>query len=175
MKQIAIHDALTGLFNRRYFLENALIQMERSARTGRECFIVIFDLDHFKTVNDRYGHLAGDKVLVEIVQRVKKSVRPYDLFGRYGGEEFIILMPDISEIDVINATERIRQDMSKTPVKFEDVAITITASFGIAHATPADDLNVATRYADDALYQAKNNGRNNVVFYENNRVGSDPE
>ena len=166
LQEIASHDALTGIFNRRYFLEQAHIQIARSLRLNHECFITIFDLDHFKAVNDTYGHLAGDQVLREIAQRVKKTIRPYDLLGRYGGEEFIMLMCDVDKENAINAVERVRQEVIKTPVDFESLKIPITASFGIAPAAPENDLTSATKYADVALYRAKDTGRNRVVFFE---------
>ena len=167
LEEIANKDTLTAILNRRYFMELAIAQVQRSLRTGGNCFIVIYDLDRFKAVNDKYGHLAGDKVLKEIAQRVKQSIRLYDLFGRYGGEEFIILMPDIDKANVINAVERIREDICKSPVEFEGKAIRIAASFGIAYAAPFVDLDTAIRQADEALYQAKKTGRNRTVFYEN--------
>ena len=168
LREIAHKDALTGIFNRRYFMEHSLAQLERSLRTKRECFIIIFDLDHFKAINDKYGHLAGDTVLKEIVQKAKNNIRSYDLFGRFGGEEFIIFMPDIDKPNVINTVERIRQEVCKAPVKFEGKGIQISASFGIAPAAPINDMNTAIDHADKALYQAKEIGRNRVVFYEEN-------
>ena len=164
LKTIANNDALTDIFNRRYFMELALVQIERSLRTGGECFIIIFDLDNFKSINDNFGHLAGDKVLREIAQRVKKMIRPYDLFGRYGGEEFILLVPDVNETDVINMAERIRLEVCKMPVGFEGKEISTSASFGIAYGAPMNDIQTATKYADEALYRAKKEGRNRVVF-----------
>ena len=163
--ELASTDSLTGIFNRRCFMELGLMQIERSLRTGCSCYIMIFDLDHFKDINDRHGHLAGDKVLKAIAQRVKKSMRPYDLFGRYGGEEFIILMPDIDETNAIKAAERFRLDVCKMPVEFDGRKISISASFGVAYAAPKNDMDTAIRHADEALYRAKNEGRNRVVFY----------
>ncbi|MCL1986166.1 MAG: GGDEF domain-containing protein [Betaproteobacteria bacterium] len=165
LKEMASKDVLTGILNRRYFMELSLMQLERALRAGSECFIVIFDMDYFKTINDNYGHLAGDKVLEETAQRVKKIIRPYDLFARYGGEEFIILMPDIDKANVLNATERIRLDLCREPVDFEGGKIPVSASFGVACAAPMNDIDQATKFADMALYQAKNEGRNRVVFY----------
>jgi len=164
LKEIASHDALTGILNRRYFLEQASIQMARSLRLNNTCFLIIFDLDHFKDINDGYGHLAGDRVLKETAWRVKKSIRPYDLLGRYGGEEFIILMCDTEKENVINATERIRMEICKTPVKFENKEILVSASFGIASMARLNDLDTGTQYADQALYKAKEEGRNKVVY-----------
>ena len=166
LKEIASMDALTGILNRRYFLELGLILLERTIRTGGESFIVVFDLDNFKTINDQYGHHAGDKVLQEAARRVQKNIRPYDLFGRYGGEEFIILMPDMNKTDALHVTERIRLELCKMPVEFEGKAMPISASFGVACAAPVNDMETAARYADKALYQAKQEGRNRVVFYK---------
>ena len=165
LKEIASKDALTDTLTRRYFMEFSLIQIERSLRLGSECFIIIFDLDHFKAINDNYGHLAGDQVLKETARRVKKTIRPYDLFGRYGGEEFIILMPDLDKVNAQNATERIRLAMCITPVEFEGRSIPISASFGVVCATQMSDIDTATRCADEALYRAKSEGRNKAVFY----------
>ncbi|MCL1854771.1 MAG: diguanylate cyclase [Clostridia bacterium] len=167
LKDMANSDALTGIFNRRCFMELGIIQIERSIRIHSECFIIIFDLDHFKAVNDHYGHLAGDEVLKVTVQRVKKAIRSYDVFGRYGGEEFILLVPDVDKPNVLKIAERIRQSLCMEPVEFEDRKIPISASFGIAYAAPINDMSTATKYADNALYQAKEGGRNRVVFYGN--------
>ncbi|MCL2155879.1 MAG: GGDEF domain-containing protein [Leptospirales bacterium] len=167
LKQIASHDSLTHIFNRRYFMEQAAVQISRTFRLGNDCFISIFDLDHFKSINDKYGHLAGDKVLIEIALRIKKTIRPYDLFGRYGGEEFILLMLDINKENVINSIERIRQAICGTPVEFEGKELPVSASFGIAPITKTNDLTMAIKCADEALYQAKKEGRNRAVFYEN--------
>ena len=168
LKEAAHYDMLTGIFNRRFFMEIASLQVARSSRTNAYCYLAIFDLDRFKTVNDTYGHLAGDKVLVDIAQRVKKTIRPYDIFGRFGGEEFIILMSDTKDIDkddVIKIIERIRLELCSTPVEYEGKAIRISASFGVAYAAPINDMETATKYADLALYRAKEGGRNRVEFY----------
>jgi diguanylate cyclase (GGDEF)-like protein len=135
-----------------------------------QCFLSIYDLDHFNLVNDEYGHLAGDKVLKETVQRVKAAVRPYDLFGRYGGEEFILLLCDVNEEDAINTVERLRQEVCKAPVVFGKFTIPVSASFGIAALLTGSDIDIATKYADRALYQAKESGRNKVVFYSEDRT-----
>ena len=167
LTEMAHNDALTGIFNRRHFMELSAIQAARSERTNIDCFAIIFDLDHFKLVNDTHGHLAGDKVLKEVAARVKKSIRPYDILGRYGGEEFIILMSDVKEIrkeNVLYATERIRLAICTEPIIFEDKQIPISASFGVAYAAPRNSVSDAIKYADEALYEAKESGRNKVVF-----------
>ena len=167
LKEMAHNDALTGIYNRRFFMELASFQMARSTRTSIDCFIMIFDLDHFKSVNDTYGHLAGDEVLREISRRVKNTIRPYDVLGRYGGEEFIILITDVVPINkenAIKAAERIRENICKEPVAYEDIEIPVSASIGIAYAAPVNELTEAIRLADEALYEAKETGRNKVVF-----------
>ena len=182
LRNIASHDALTGILNRRYFFEVGLPHIERSSRLKKECYLGMFDLDHFKLVNDTYGHQAGDKVLKDIAQRVKKSIRTYDVLARYGGEEFVLLMFDTEKQNAINAVDRIRQTICKTPVEYEGKQIDISASFGMAYvvsktgnevtakypdkATYLEVLEKAIKHADEALYQAKETGRNKVVFYE---------
>jgi diguanylate cyclase (GGDEF)-like protein len=153
-------------------MELSLIQIERSQRIKTESFVIIFDLDLFKHVNDNYGHLAGDQVLREIARRVKHAIRPYDLFGRYGGEEFIILVADTDKENVINLAERLRLDICETPVEFDELEISISASFGISYATPINDMGKATKCADEALYSAKNKGRNRVVFHGDDNAGT---
>jgi diguanylate cyclase (GGDEF)-like protein len=167
LEDLASKDALTNIFNRRYFMELAAGHIERSLRMGSPCFISIYDLDHFKAVNDKFGHLAGDMVLKETAARVKKAIRPYDIFGRYGGEEFILLMSDVSEANIFNAVERLRLAICNSPVEFEGRQIPVSASFGIAPVAlqvPVD-IQTATKHADEALYQAKEGGRNRVVVY----------
>jgi len=165
LREIASKDTLTDIFNRRHFMELAAIQLARSFRMNSRCFVVIFDLDHFKSVNDRYGHLAGDQVLKETARRIKNAIRPYDLFGRYGGEEFILLLTDVSQEDAISVVERFRKILCKTPVEYQGRQIPVSGSFGITAASSTTDMDVATKQADDAMYQAKAEGRNRVVFY----------
>ena len=168
LRELAHYDALTGIYNRRFFMEMAEVQEARSKRTGIDCFVIMYDLDHFKLVNDTYGHQAGDQVLRDIAQRVKKAIRPYDILGRYGGEEFIMIMTDVKEIhleNILGATERIRQEICKAPVLFGDAEIQVSASFGVAFGAPRYQIADAINHADEALYQAKENGRNRVEFY----------
>ena len=169
LKNMANKDDLTGLLNRRHFMELALMLHEQSLRTGNEAFIVIFDLDHFKAINDKHGHFAGDRVLQESARRVKSLIRSYDLFGRFGGEEFILLMPDIYTTNALQVAERIRRALCSSPVDFEGRAIPVAASFGIARAAPVHDLDTAIRCADEALYRAKHEGRNRVVLHRQDR------
>ena len=145
-------------------MELASSQFERAKRTAVSSFIIMFDVDHFKNVNDTYGHIMGDKVLICIAERVQKAIRPYDLFGRYGGEEFIMLVSDINEKDIENYTERMRAAINNISMVFDQTELTVSASFGVASVTAADSLHGVINIADEALYKAKNSGRNNVTM-----------
>jgi diguanylate cyclase (GGDEF)-like protein len=159
-------DALTGIHNRRFFMESAAAQIERVKRTGSGAFIILFDLDHFKKINDHFGHAAGDDVLKDVVLRVRNVLRPYDLFSRYGGEEFIILITDIDKHDVQGLAERIRLSIADKPIASKDVQIPVTTSLGISSVLLEDRIDKTIELADKALYAAKDGGRNRVVFYE---------
>ena len=161
---MAITDPLTGIFNRRHFFNVAQISNEKARRQKTNAFIVIFDIDRFKQVNDKYGHTIGDKVLLDITARVKAGIRPYDIFARYGGEEFIIYTSDITNDEVYEMAERLRLNLCNNQFEYEDVSFSLSASFGIAHIA---DYNIENtiKYADEALYTAKREGRNRVVVY----------
>lgn len=167
LQKMARTDSLTGVYNRHSFMELAQLQFEKAVRSNNECFIIIFDLDYFKNINDKYGHQAGDKALREIVQTAKAVIRSYDLMARYGGEEFIMFITDIGKTDVLSLIERIRRNIYELPIKFNGESITVSASFGVTLANASVDLNAAIGCADKALYQAKEAGRNRTVFYEN--------
>ena len=158
-------DPLTGVHNRRYFMEAATGQMERANRHDSESFIIILDLDHFKAVNDKYGHQSGDMVLQEVALRVTAVMRPYDLFARYGGEEFILFVMDMDRESAVRLAERIRLGIAATLIKMVDASTEVTVSLGVAQATPVSKLEKAIANADKALYRAKNEGRNRVVFH----------
>jgi diguanylate cyclase (GGDEF)-like protein len=164
LERIAFTDQLTGILNRRYFFQLAAAQIDRVKRLGNNVFIVIFDVDHFKNINDTYGHIIGDKALQCLTERVKDAIRPYDLFSRYGGEEFILLIPDITETHAVNYTERIRLSINNRPMVFENTQLTVSASFGLVSVISAGNLENAIKYSDEALYRAKNEGRNRVVL-----------
>ena len=170
MKQIfenmAKTDALTGIHNRRYFLETAEINLERGKRLGTHCYVILFDLDRFKGVNDTHGHEVGDYVLTETAARIKKLIRPYDLFARYGGEEFIIFAADINAGNAAEMAERLRRCICDEKFSHKDIFISLSASFGVALVGDGQDLKEAIKYADQALYRAKNEGRNRVVIHK---------
>jgi len=158
-------DPLTGIYNRRYFMDAVAKLMNRVIRSNTNSFVILFDLDYFKQVNDKYGHQAGDEVLKEIAERVSNALRSYDLFARYGGEEFIIFVSELDQESVMQLVERVRMDIAKMPVTFKEISVPITASFGVAPAAPRNNLDTAIAIADKALYQAKADGRNSSVFY----------
>jgi diguanylate cyclase (GGDEF)-like protein len=168
LEEMARTDVLTGVYNRRYFMELASWQIEKMKRAQKNCFVIIFDLDYFKIVNDTYGHIAGDKVLQSVASSVKKCIRLYDLLARYGGEEFIMLVTDSDNtgIDIANLAERYRRSIADTHIDLEDMRISVTASFGISNIAPDNDLDKAIQRADEALYRAKQKGRNRFVLYK---------
>jgi len=127
----------------------------------------MFDIDKFKNVNDTYGHQIGDKVLMDITTRIKTDIRPYDLFTRYGGEEFLIFTCGITEKEVRDMTERLRIGVCGRKYEYDDISFDCSASFGIAR---MEDYNLdkAIRQSDEALYAAKGNGRNCVVYFSEN-------
>jgi diguanylate cyclase (GGDEF)-like protein len=164
LEYMAHMDVLTEIYNRRYFMESAKMQVSRAKRSEDACYIIIFDIDYFKKVNDNYGHAAGDAVLKIIAQRVKNVMRPYDLLARYGGEEFIVMLADIDGKHILNIAEHYRLAISDRPIEFEGMHLTVTASFGIASAVAENGLEAAIKLADEALYRAKEEGRNRVCL-----------
>ncbi len=162
----ASHDVLTGLLNRRAILEALDKEIARSQRQQQSLCIAMCDIDFFKQVNDNYGHLAGDYVLHEIAQHISSELRPFDLVGRYGGEEFLLILnASVTEADKI--FERIRSSIETTRFPHNQQVLKVTISCGISIFTPpADHRNALDLIdsADKALYSAKENGRNVVVF-----------
>lgn len=158
----ATHDALTGAANRGVILDTLRRERSRQAREGGSFGVILLDLDHFKYVNDTYGHLCGDAVLQEAVRRMNVSVRAYDTIGRYGGEEFLIVVPAANIVGMMGLSERIRLAIGEKPIKTEAGEISITASLGLAVSTetvPLDSQEML-HLADGALYRAKERGRN---------------
>ncbi len=163
---MAIIDGLTGLYNRRYFDRHLFLMMERAQEQQRDLALLILDIDLFKSVNDKFGHGAGDKVLKEFSSRLLRSVRGVDLACRYGGEEFAVLMPDTNQQRANVVAERVRSAIADVEFAIEPgLAVNITVSVGVALNDPAGDTpeNLLKR-ADHALYRAKELGRNRVVF-----------
>jgi len=158
----ATHDSLTGISNRGVILDILRREHSRQVREGGSFGIVLLDVDHFKSVNDTYGHLSGDTVLQEVVRRVTSTVRAYDTVGRYGGEEFLIVAPSSGAEGILRLSERVRLAIEATPIKTDAGEISVTVSLGLAvssEAAPLDpELMLST--ADEALYRAKADGRN---------------
>jgi len=163
-KTQAMYDPLTGAFNRRAIMERLDAELARADREKTQLSVAMLDLDHFKNVNDTYGHQAGDEVLRETVRRIQSSLRQYDCVGRYGGEEFLIVVPGLGENGEHVVFERILQTVSERNMDMPGGDARVTASLGVAtwddSSDTADELISA---ADSALYEAKRNGRNRVV------------
>ncbi len=156
-------DALTQVFNRRYFNEALQREFNRTRRYGRALSLILFDIDHFKRVNDTYGHLAGDNLLRQIAAAVKPRLRREDVFARTGGEEFGVLLPEVGLEGAQTTAEKVRRIIEVATLKHERDAITCTVSLGVA-TTGADDTSGEDLYkrADARLYEAKQGGRNRV-------------
>jgi len=166
LEELAHTDMLTGIPNRRHFMSLTAAQIDRVKRHNENSYIVMFDIDHFKKVNDTYGHPVGDKVLKCLAERVSEAIRAYDILGRYGGEEFILFVSGISERDIGKHMDRVRRVISGTPMVFGDLQLTITASFGVVSVLDCPDLETMIENADQALYAAKQRGRDRVVYYD---------
>lgn len=160
LRVIAIHDQLTGLYNRHFMVDQIERQREMFMRHGHVCSIVLLDIDHFKLINDRYGHAVGDDVLVAFSRRIEGLLRQGDELGRYGGEEFMLLLPMTDLQAALQLAERIRAAMAATPVVLLPEEITVTASFGVAQLGYGEDSDGWQLRADQALYRAKQHGRN---------------
>lgn len=158
----ATHDVLTGIWNRRAVLDLLHREIERAARFHASTGVLMLDLDHFKKINDTYGHLTGDAVLKETAQRITQVVRSYDFVGRYGGEEFLVLLPGCDKEQAEQSGERIRLAVMSTPVVAGGSEISVTISIG-ATATIGGPETEVLAIADAALYQAKSAGRNRTV------------
>lgn len=160
----AATDDLTGLLARRAFMQRATQQLDRARKVKQPCCLMMIDLDHFKKKNDTYGHLVGDLVLMETAHRLTKMFRQDDLIGRYGGEEFIILLPYTKKDQAQEVAERLRQQVCATAIRTSDGELEQTISVGLA-AFPenGEDIETLIANADKALYQAKEGGRNRVM------------
>lgn len=159
-----ITDGLTGVHNKRVFCDTLERELVRSQRRFRPLALVIFDIDHFKRINDTHGHLAGDAVLRDICSRIKQNVRKDEVFARYGGEEFCVLLPE-AHLDEAHAfAERLRCLVAETPVVVNNVPINVTISIGIAFTPGQPEITPENLVAeaDRLLYEAKNAGRNRV-------------
>jgi diguanylate cyclase (GGDEF)-like protein/PAS domain S-box-containing protein len=163
LREQATHDALTGLCNRRYLQESLGRELIRAERAGDPMSVVMADLDHFKAVNDRYGHHAGDEVLCAFAALLKSHARASDICCRYGGEEFLLVLPGVPAERAVERAEQLRAETAAACVECDGSPVAVTASFGVAdfprHGPTGDDLIAA---ADEALYAAKTEGRDRV-------------
>ncbi len=164
LKEQATHDSLTGLFNRPAILEHLTTEMDRRKRQHKNVCVGIMDIDHFKMVNDTYGHHVGDQVLQGTAERIHSALRSYDSFGRYGGEEFLIIMTDCDCEDTTKHFERLRRCLAEKAMQTSKGLVSITSSFGVGVTQPGVDIDPETLIgiADKALYRAKSKGRNRV-------------
>jgi two-component system, cell cycle response regulator len=160
-----ISDGLTGIPNKRFFLDAIQRELARTQRHKRPLSLAVLDIDHFKSINDKYGHLAGDAVLRELCSRIKQVVRKDEVFARFGGEEFVVLLPESTMEQARQFSERIRTLTATDAFVVEAAAIHVTVSIGVAHTAGDDELSVdeLIARADARLYDAKHNGRNRVV------------
>ncbi|WP_413283018.1 GGDEF domain-containing protein [Vibrio sp. MA40-2] len=157
LTKLATTDPLTKAFNRRHFEESTTIEIPRAQRHATSLSLIIFDIDHFKNINDSFGHSAGDKVLINLTQLTLQNLRSSDILARWGGEEFIILLPQCNAEEAKLIAEKLR--LSIAEYDFDQVGH-ITCSFGVAQMLPDERLDSWVHRADQALYQVKNNGRN---------------
>ncbi len=166
MRRLARTDSLTGLFNRGYFMELTERELARSRRNGGALSMLIVDVDNFKNVNDTYGHDVGDKALVSLSRILRESVREVDAVGRFGGEEFVVLLPEADRRDACRVADRILDCVRNAKVGVSGGVLRMTVSIGLtSFEEKEEDLDRLIKYADIALYAAKKNGRNRVEVY----------
>ena len=167
MKELASIDELTGIYNRRFLYQAANKEIERSRRYKKDLSMILIDIDHFKEVNDHFGHLAGDKILQKITQVIQKELRDSDVFARYGGEEFIILLSDTDGKAAALVAERIRSSVELLRVKYIRNEMSVTISLGVTRLSPErETLREIIATTDQALYEAKQKGRNRVEYID---------
>ncbi|HET9908011.1 MAG TPA: sensor domain-containing diguanylate cyclase, partial [Anaerolineales bacterium] len=165
VQSLAFTDPLTGLHNRRSLFEFSRVEFSRAHRLNRPICCMMLDLDHFKQINDTYGHPAGDDVLQEFARRCKSSIREIDLIGRYGGEELMIILPETNLATALQIAERICDVVAEQPIKAQDGEINCTVSVGVAEKDEnTTHLETLIARADQAMYIAKHKGRNRVAL-----------
>jgi diguanylate cyclase (GGDEF)-like protein len=175
VRESSLRDTLTGCVGRAHALEMVAAELMRARRSHLPVSLIMFDLDRFKAINDRHGHLCGDAVLTEVGARMRASLRSSDLKCRYGGEEFLVLLPETPIEGAHRAAETLRQDISELEIQWNGKTIRITSSFGVACARPNEiDSTPLIARADEALYRAKRDGRNCVRVAEDLPVAAAP-
>lgn len=155
IRALAERDGLTGVWNRRAIEGRTDTELERFRRSGAVCALAMLDLDHFKTINDRLGHDGGDAALKHVCQVVQSSLRKMDSLGRFGGEEFIVLLPNTDLVQARVSMERIRSTLVANPLVWKGTAVPITTSIGLAGLCAGDGIVTVVKRADEALYRAK--------------------
>lgn len=164
LKVSALHDPLTGLDNRRSLMERLREESERATRKNQPYGLAILDVDRFKSINDQFGHDAGDKALCAISEAIRKSLREYDVCGRWGGEEFLVLLPETTAEFAAQVTERIRSSIEQVQIELlQAKSPPLTASFGLTHYQPGESFSDTINRADALLLEAKAQGRNRIV------------
>ena len=167
LERIAYADYLTGLLNRRGMIDRIQMERNRLARSHGKLGVIVLDVDHFKKVNDEHGHDFGDRALVHVANTIRGVMRSYDVCARWGGEEFLVIVPDITDPGTLGATaEKLRQEIARSPVSQDAPEVRLTVSIGCHLADPAETIDRMIKAADDALYLAKQTGRNRVVIAE---------
>ncbi|HEX8988079.1 MAG TPA: diguanylate cyclase [Rhodocyclaceae bacterium] len=166
VNDVCLVDHLTGAWNRSALLQRVTEEYERRQREGGSSCLCMMDLDHFKAVNDQHGHAAGDEVLRAVVEIARRRLRNYDSIFRYGGEEFLICLPNIAMDEAATAMERVRQDVESSDIPVAGRTLRVTASFGVAQLCPELSIEESIEMADHALFCAKANGRNNVCRWD---------
>ncbi len=160
--QSAVSDNMTKLYNHQYIISRLQEEIYSTRKFSTKLSLILFDIDHFKKINDEYGHQAGDTVITEIAKLLKEEVRFHDICGRYGGEEFCIILPNTSVSEATNVAERLRKEIETKKFFVNNKTISVTCSFGVAELTPEDTLETFIARTDKMLYNAKNSGRNKV-------------
>jgi diguanylate cyclase len=161
------YDYLTGTLTRQAIFHILYTEQARINRHAESSCIVMIDLDYFKSINDKHGHQAGDDVLVVVAEHFTKHLRPYDAIGRYGGEEFLLCLPDVTLDKAKKTMKRISSDLSRLEIcTSQQTCLSVTVSMGIASMSPGENMETVIKHADNALYQAKNRGRNRVECWE---------
>jgi two-component system cell cycle response regulator len=163
MRFEASHDIQTGLLNHSAILENLRKEVLRARRERTDLGVILVDLDHFKSVNDKFGHMAGDTVLREVARRLRSGMRPYDYIGRYGGEEFVVLAPGCNLENTRALAERLRASIAGEPISDAAISVAVTASLGVSEAVDSRTADEILKATDEALYAAKALGRNRVA------------
>ncbi len=167
LRDQALRDPLTGLHNRRYLEETLPRELKRAKRNGACLSVIMMNIDHFKTINDTYGHLVGDQTIKFIANLLTSAARASDITCRFGGDEILLVMPDMTSTDALKRAEHIRQLCEDTSTSQANLERGLTMSFGVAtypeHGLQMDEILIK---ADDALYQSKQNGRNRVTLWQ---------